>query len=80
MPASEIIDCALCGGTGSRDWDGKDPKCETCGGSGKVFIRIPWVTCGMCNGTGSRDSDKRPPACSRCGGVGAIPADELKSY
>lgn len=72
-----MIRCGRCKATGTRDRDGREPKCSVCGGAGKILLRIPpdrnsLVRCGFCKGDGTRDRDGRDPVCPVCKGVGAV--------
>jgi hypothetical protein len=72
-----LVRCGRCQGTGSRDRDGRDPKCSVCDGIGKVMVRIKpntnsYIRCGFCKGDGTRDKDGRDPVCPVCNGIGGI--------
>lgn len=75
-----LIKCGRCQGTGTRDRDGKDPACPVCGGNGKLFFPIPFVTCGRCSGDGTRDGDGRDPECHVCRGAGVVHADSIREF
>jgi len=68
----ELIACGRCQGTGTRDRDGRDPKCTVCGGVGQIFFPIPYTVCGRCKGDGTRDQDGRDPVCPVCHGAGVV--------
>jgi len=70
-----LIRCGRCRGTGTRDRDGRDPKCAVCGGAGRVLVHIQpgsFIKCGFCRGDGTRDRDGRDPVCPVCRGVGGV--------
>lgn len=75
QPTHLLVRCGRCRGTGTRDRDGRDPKCSVCDGVGRVLIRIQpgsFIRCGFCQGDGARDRDGRDPACPVCHGVGGL--------
>lgn len=76
----ELIKCARCKGTGTRDRDGQPPECPVCQGSGQLFFPIPFVRCGRCDGDGTRDRDGQPPNCPTCQGAGVVAADEIRRF
>ena len=70
-----LIQCGRCRATGTRDRDGRDPKCSICDGAGKVLVRVQagtFIKCGFCKGDGTRDRDGSDPVCPVCRGVGGI--------
>lgn len=72
-PSHILVRCARCKGTGTRDRDGRDPKCSVCDGAGKVLVRLKqgvFIKCNFCRGDGTRDRDGRDPVCPVCKGVG----------
>ncbi len=74
-PSAWVVRCGRCRGTGSRDRDGRDPKCSVCGGAGRVVLhRRPGelIRCAFCDGDGCRDRDGRDPVCPVCLGVGGV--------
>lgn len=79
MP-KQLICCGRCQGTGTRDRDGRDPKCSVCDGAGQVFFPVPFVTCGRCSGDGTRDQDGRDPICPVCDGAGVVFAGDLREF
>jgi len=74
-PSHLLVRCGRCRGTGTRDRDGRDPKCAACAGAGSVLVRVQpgsFVRCGFCRGDGTRDRDGRDPVCPVCKGVGGV--------
>lgn len=76
-PDMLIVKCGRCKGTGTKDRDGRDPKCKVCSGSGKVLVRIrpdtnSFIKCGFCRGDGTADRDGRDPNCPVCKGIGGV--------
>lgn len=70
-----LVRCGRCRGSGTRDRDGRDPKCAVCGGAGHVLIRLregSFIRCGFCKGDGTRDRDGSDPVCPVCQGVGGL--------
>jgi len=70
-----VVLCGRCKGTGTRDRDGKDPKCSVCNGAGRIRVNVQYgsfIRCGFCKGDGTRDKDGRDPVCPVCKGVGGI--------
>lgn len=75
QPSHLVVKCGRCRSTGTRDRDGRDPKCSVCDGAGRVLVRIQsgdLIRCGFCNGDGTRDRDGRDPVCPVCRGVGGL--------
>ena len=75
-----LVSCGRCKGTGSRDRDGRDPKCVVCDGAGKVLIKTQsgkFESCNFCGGDGTQDKDGRDPSCPVCGGVGGLSIAKL---
>jgi DnaJ-class molecular chaperone len=75
QPTHLVVRCGRCRGTGTRDRDGRDPKCAVCAGAGRVLVQLrhgSFIKCGFCKGDGTRDRDGRDPACPVCRGVGGV--------
>ncbi len=78
LPGQLVVRCGRCRGTGSRDRDGREPRCPVCDGAGRVLIAaVPdaFIRCRLCRGDGTRDRDGRDPACPVCNGVGGVVID-----
>ena len=73
---SNIVACARCKGTGTRDRDGRPPTCPVCSGIGQVRIakqpNDEIVSCKFCRGDGTRDRDGKDPECPACQGAGSF--------
>lgn len=70
-----LVRCGRCRGTGSKDRDGRDPKCKVCDGAGSVLLALrsgSFVRCGFCRGDGTQDRDGKDPVCPVCHGVGGL--------
>jgi DnaJ-class molecular chaperone len=75
QPSHLLVRCGRCQGTGTRDRDGRDPKCSVCGGAGRLLVRVrpgSFIRCGFCRGDGTRDRDGKDPNCPVCLGVGGL--------
>lgn len=75
QPSHLLVKCGRCRGTGTRDRDGRDPKCAVCEGAGQVLVSIregDFIRCRFCHGDGTRDRDGRDPPCPVCQGVGGL--------
>lgn len=74
-PGEMIVRCARCGGTGTRDRDGRQPACSVCDGAGHVLVvgsPDTFTKCSFCDGDGTQDRDGREPVCPVCNGIGGF--------
>ena len=74
-PTHLLVKCGRCSGTGTKDRDGRDPRCPVCDGAGNVLVKVrsgSFIKCGFCKGDGTKDRDGRDPVCPVCKGVGGI--------
>jgi len=65
----DVVDCAICRGSGVDAKYGNMSKCPVCGGNGRVAVTPPVVTCLRCRGSGRDDGDL---SCLGCRGSGVV--------